>query len=218
MIHFKKMAALLCGMACLCSVTGCKEKNTVEPAKKVYTTTVLSRETIPGNVGEMSEIGNVEVTVDKLYRSEYYGSQDGVLTNIIFLEVTITNNSDEPVDVNMLTSFEFDVDGAPADTATLQAISSAQKQFGEDCIITEAIEVGKTVQGCIPAEVSNNFKEITLNCLPLGGADENYDISKAITYTFKEEDFEEIKMPPAQDDTETKTQTQTQTEAEAAQE
>ncbi|MBQ8515174.1 MAG: DUF4352 domain-containing protein [Ruminococcus sp.] len=203
-MSFQKIAALVCGLTLLGTAVGCSEKDTVKPAGEnsggaVQAPTEVSRVTQIGNVGEMSAIGDVEVTVNKLYRSEYYGAQKGVLTNIIFLDVTVTNHSDEPIDANMLTSFEFDVDGEPYNTATLQAISSAQKQFGEELnLFTEKLEVGESQTGCVAAEVPNNFNEITLYCLPLGGADEHYDISQAITYTFTEDSFEALAMPPLQ--------------------
>lgn len=210
-MSFQRIAALVCGLALLGTAAGCGSKSTVKPADEnsgsngsngggaaaVQETTQATRITQLGNVGEMSAIGNVEVTVNKLYRSEYYGAQKGELTNIIFLDVTVTNNSDEPIDANMLTSFEFDVDGEPYNTATLQAISSAQKQFGPDVnLFTKKLEIGESQTGCVAAEVPNNFTEITLYCLPLGGADEHYDTSQAITYTFTEDAFETIAMPP----------------------
>ncbi len=203
-MNLKKNAALLCTAVMLCTAAGCNSnKSDVKPASSNgnVTPTEVTRVTQVGNVGEMSSVGNVEVTVNKLYRSGYYGSQNSVLTNIVFLEVTVTNNSNETIDANMLTSFEFDVDGEPYNTSTLQAISSTQKQFGADVnMLTEPLEIGDSQTGYIPAEVPNNFKELTLYCLPLGGADENYDISQAIAYTFKEEDFESIERPAQQRD------------------
>ncbi len=199
-MNLKKTAALLCILVLLGTASGCKETSDIKPAEQsnsAYVPTEVTRVTQIGNVGEASSVGNVEVTVNKLYRSKYYGAQDGVLTNIVFLEVTVTNHSDEPIDANMLTSFEFDVDGEPYNTSTLQAISSTQKQFGADVnMLTETLEIGDTQTGYIPAEVPNNFRELTLYCLPLGGADEHYDISQAIAYTFRADEFEDIEMSP----------------------
>ena len=209
-MNFKRISAMLLSAAMLCTAAGCsKNKDTVQPiggenngnssASTAPAPTEAALVTQQGIVGEKSEIGKVEVTVDKLYRSEYYGAQDEALTNIVFLEVTVTNNSDEAIDANMLTSFEFHVDGELYNTATLQAISSTQKQFGADAnLMTESLEPGDSQTGYIPAEVPNNFRELTLYCFPLGGADEHYDISQAIAYTFAAVDFEEIAMPSAQ--------------------
>lgn len=223
-MNLKKTAALLCVLAALFASAGCSnKKDTVEPvggnSANAPAPTEPTLVTQMGNVGEKSEVGKVEVTVDKLYRSEYYAAQGSTLTNIVFLEVTVTNNSDEAIDANMLTSFEFYVDGELYNTSTLQAISSTQKQFGADVnMLTEPLEIGDSQTGYIPAEVPNNFQELTLYCYPLGGADEHYDIFQAITYDFTAEDFEPLAKPALKDENAAEEETTEEKKKEASEE
>ncbi|MBQ8724936.1 MAG: DUF4352 domain-containing protein [Oscillospiraceae bacterium] len=194
----KRILLLACSLAILAAASGCSNKDTVKPASgNDFAPAVTTRVTQPGNVGEMAQIGGVEVTLNKAYISEYQGAKDDVLTKVIFLDVTVTNNSDENVDANMLTSFEFHVDGEYYDSSTLYAISCTRKQFGEDAnMFTDTLEPGESQTGYIPAEIPDNFQTVELFCLPLGGADESYDPSRAITYTFSRYDFTEIQRPP----------------------
>jgi hypothetical protein len=203
-MNWRSFAATVCAGAWICSLVGCGNSSTVKPADtsdgsvqqeaaSVVTTTTVPLTTQIGVVGEEAGIGGVEVTINQLLRSDYHGAQDDVLTDVVFLNVTVTNNTDSAIDANMMTSFEFDVDGEAYNTATLFAISSTRKQFGDDVnLMTDQIEAGATQTGYIAAEVPSDFETLTLYCLPLGGAGENYDVSQAICYTLLAEDFEAI--------------------------
>lgn len=215
-MNFMKTAGLLLCAAMVCmAAAGCnKEKDTVKPADKndlpAVTTTATTRATQTGSIGEPASMKDMEVTISQLYKSEYYGSQDGTLSNIIFLDVTVTNNTDEEIDANMLTSFEFHVDGILHDSATLQAISSAKKQYGDDVeMFTEPVEPGETRSGIIAAELPDNFGEAALYFLPLGGGiGDTYDPSSAIVYTFSKDDLQLLTRPAIAEDSET-TETET---------
>lgn len=215
-MNFMKSAGLLLCAAMVCmTAAGCnKEKDTVKPADKDYfpaaTTAVTTRATQTGSIGEPASMKDMEVTISQLYRSEFYGSQDGVLSNIVFLDVTVTNNTDEEIDANMLTSFEFHVDGAYHDSATLQAISSAKKQYGDDVeMFSEPVAPGETRTGIIAAELPDYFKEAALYFLPLGGGiGDTYDPSSAIVYTFERGDLQLLTRPAIAEDSEA-TETET---------
>ncbi len=199
-MNFKKTAGLLiCAVMMCTAAAGCnKNKDSVKAnTSNTAATTATTRVTQTGKIGEPASMKDIEVTIDKLYRSEYYGSQDEVLTCIVFLEVTVTNNTKNEIDANMLTSFEFEVDGKLHDSATLQAISSAKKQYGEDVdLFEDPIQPGETHSGIIAAELPHQFTEATLYFLPLGGGTgENYDASSAIVYTFDNGDLWTLTRP-----------------------
>lgn len=202
----KKAAGLLCCAALIFTMAGCKKnENTVAPADKSSTepAKMTTQVTQTGVVGEETAMADVEINVSKIYRSEYFGSQDGVLSNILFLEVTVTNNTDKEIDSNMLTSFEFEVDGELHDSATLLALSSTKKQFGNDVnLFTESLKPGDSQTGYIPAELPRNFDTVKLSFMPLGGVKGGGDTSKAIVYTFTVEDTEDIAKPQAEEKTE----------------
>lgn len=198
--NIKKAACLLCCGAVMFSMAGCKKNDsTVKPAgenSEPVTTTAMTTVTQTGIIGEKTDMADVEINVNKIYRSKYYGSQAGVLSNILFLDVTITNNSDTEIDTNMLTSFEFTVNGMIHDSATLLAISSAKKQFGNDVnLFDKSLKPGDTQTGCIPAELPRNFDSVTLSFIPLGGRKGGGDTSQSIVYTFTDKDLERIEKP-----------------------
>lgn len=213
---FKKIFCALCCGSLLLAMAGCSEnKSTVAPAESNsgQTTTaakVTTKVTQTGSIGENAEMADVEIKINNVYKSEYFGSQDGVLSKVFFLDVTIENNTDRDIDTNMLTSFDFEVDGVLHDSATLYAIRCAKLQFGNDVnLFAETIKPGKSQTGCIPAELPNNFEKVTLSFLPLGGAKGGGDTSKAIVYTFTKDEPEELAKPDSSDKTEN---TETKTE------
>lgn len=202
----KKAACFLCCGALMFTMAGCKKNDsTVKPAgdesSGAAVTTTMTTVTQTGIIGEKTDMADVEINVNKIYRSEYYGSQAGVLSNVLFLDVTITNNSDTEIDTNMLTSFEFTVNGKIHDSATLLAISSAKKQFGSDVnLFDQSLKPGDSQTGCIPAELPRNFDSVTLSFLPLGGRKGGGDTSQSIVYTFTDKDLERIEMPEPTDE------------------
>lgn len=203
----KKAFGLICCTALMLTFAGCNKKNnnTVKPVSEgsgvAATTTALVTQT--GEIGEKSEMADVEIKVNKIYRSEYFGSQDGHLSNVIFLDVTVSNNTEKDLDANMLTSFDFEVDGELHDSATLLAISSAKKQFGNDVnLFSNALKPGESQSGIIPAELPRNLGTVTLSFLPLGGVKNGRDTSKAIVYTFTKDDLEDIAKPDSVESTE----------------
>ncbi len=201
-MNIKKTAALLVAAAALLTAAGCNEEESVKPitsemaavsATEPATTTRLIK---PAVLGESAELKDVVFTVNELFRSEYYGSQDGTLSNVIFVDITITNNTEEKIDAHMLSSYEFYINDELHDSATLLALRSAQKQYGDELnLFTEGLEPGETQSGIIPAELPVNFTKAELFCLPMGGSREHYDPSSAITYTFTENDLTELKRP-----------------------
>jgi hypothetical protein len=191
----KKLPLLLCSLALITAFTGCADKESVKPASKEPV--VTTRITQSGNVGEKAQIGGVEVTVNGAYSSEYTGAVNDIPTRVLFFDVTVTNNTEEDVNANMLTSYEFEVDGEYFDSATLYAISCSKKQYGDDVnLFTETLKPGDSQTGYIAAEIPAEFQNLELFCLPLGGAKESYDPSQAITYSFTKYDLTEIKRPP----------------------
>ncbi len=193
------IAALVCCGAMIFTAVGCNgNKSTVKPASNSGSTEAATTERIiqTAQIGEPAELKKVEFTVNNLYKSEYYGSDGGSITNIIFVDVTVTNRTEETIDANMLTSFEFYVDGEYYDSGTLLSISSAKKQYGDEVnLFTDSIKPGETVTGVVPAELPATYGEAELFCLPLGGSRENYDPSTAITYSFNRYDYTELLRP-----------------------
>jgi len=195
----KKVFSLLCCSALMLTLAGCKKNNnnTVKPVTEgsegtAVTTTIVTQ---TGEVGKDVEMAGVEININKFYKSNFYGAQDATLSAVFFFDVTITNNTDKDIDANMLTSFEFEVDGKPHDSATLFAISSIKKQFGDDAkFFSDTLKPGDTQSGYISAELPDKFETITLKFLPLGGAKNERDESQAIVYTFTQNDFEYIYM------------------------
>lgn len=191
----KKIFSLLCCSALMLTFAGCKKNNnTVTPiADGSGNTTANTTPLVTTQIGELGkevEMADVEININNIYKSNFYGSQDATLSAVFFLDVTITNNTDKDLDANMLTSFEFEVDGTPHDSATLFAISSIKKQFGEDVnFFSDALKPGETQSGYISAELPSDFETITLKFLPLGGAKNERDESQAIVYTFTEDDI-----------------------------
>ncbi len=203
----KKTAALLLSAAALLTAVGCSEEQTVTPVTSEMaaaattqpaTTTRLVK---PAVLGESAELKDVVFTVNELYRSEYYGSQDGTLSNVVFVDITITNNTDEKINAHMLSSYEIYIEDEYHDSATLLALRSAQKQYGDELnLFTEGLEPGETQSGIIPAELPMNFTKAELFCLPMGGSREHYDPSSAITYTFTEDDLTPLAKPTDESD------------------
>lgn len=192
----KKIFSLLCCSALMLTFAGCKKNNnTVKPVTEgsestAVTTTIVTQ---TGEVGKDVEMADVEININKFYKSNFYGTQDATLSAVFFFDVTITNNTDKDIDANMLTSFEFEVDGKPHDSATLFAISSIKKQFGDDAkFFSDTLKPGDTQSGYISAELPDKFETVTLKFLPLGGAKNERDESQAIVYTFTQNDFEYI--------------------------
>ncbi|MBO5226509.1 MAG: DUF4352 domain-containing protein [Ruminococcus sp.] len=200
-MKFKKFSLLACSIAVIAAFSGCADKESVKPASGDNAPVVTTRVTKTGSVGNMIEMDGVEVTINGVYSSEYQGYVGDIPTRVVFLDVTVTNNTDDEIDTNMLTSFEFEADGEYFDSATLYAISCAKKQYGDDVnMFTETIKPGNSQTGCISAELPENFTSIQLSFLPFGGADKNYDLSKAITYSFTKDDLTEIKRPTLSED------------------
>lgn len=198
----KKAAGLLCCAAMIFTMAGCKKnETTVTPVgENISGTTAPVQTTVTvtqtGVIGEKTEMAKVEINVNKIYRSEYYGSQNGVLSNVLFLDVTITNNSDTDIDTNMLTSFEFWVNGEIHNSATLLSISSAKKQFGNDVnLFDKSLSPGDSQTGIIPAELPRNFDTVVLSFLPLGGRKGGSDTSQSIEYSFTDKDLERLEKP-----------------------
>lgn len=210
-MNLKKTFCLLCSAAIIITLAGCsKNDSTVTPigdgSGTALTTTsatiATTQATQLGEIGEKSEMADVEIKINKIYRSEFTGTQKGHLSNVVFLDVTLSNNTNDKLDANMLTSFEFEVNGKLHDSATLLAISSAKKQFGNDVnLFSDAIKPGESQTGCIPAELPQTFNKITLKFLPLGGVRNGRDVSKAIVYTFTENDLEDIAKPESSENT-----------------
>lgn len=192
----KNIFSLLCCSALMITLAGCKKNNnTVTPvtegsSNNAATTTIITQ---TGEIGKNVEMADVEININNIYKSNFYGAQDATLSAVFFLDVTITNNTDKDIDANMLTSFEFEADGKPHDSATLFAISSIKKQFGDDAeFFADSLKPGDTQSGYISAELPSNFNTITLKFLPLGGVKNERDESQAIVYTFTPDDVKYI--------------------------
>lgn len=196
---FKKTLSLLCAASLMLTMAACKnDKNTLKPADgsenmSVRTTTQVTQ---VGEVGEKTEMADVEIQINKIYRSEYLSSRNNNASNIIFLDVTIKNNTEEELEPNMLSSFEFEVDGEYYDFATLFALNSAKKQFGNDVdLFSEPLRPTEARTGCIPAELPQEFSSATVKFLPLGGINSSGNSSQAILYTFTPDDMEGLAKP-----------------------
>ena len=195
----KRTLSLLCAASLMLTMAACKNnKNTVKQADgsdnvSAKTTTQITQ---VGEVGEKTEMADVEIQINKIYRSEYLSSRDDSASNIIFLDVTIKNNTEEELEPNMLSSFEFEVDGEPCDFATLFAINSAKKQFGNDVdLFSEPLRPTEARTGCVPAELPLEFGSATIKFLPLGGINSSGNASQAILYTFTPDDMENLAKP-----------------------
>ncbi len=193
---FKKMLCLLFAASVMLTAASCKNNSsTVKPAddsEKVNAKTT-TQVTQLGEIGEKTSMADVEIQINKICKSEYTGSKNDVLTNVIFLDVTVKNNTDEELKPNMLSSFDFEVDGASYDFATLFAINSAKKQFGSDVdLFSSALRPTEARTGCIPAELPQEFESVTVKFYPLGGVNSSGNSSQAIIYTFTPDDMEEL--------------------------
>lgn len=196
---FKKTLSLLCTASFMLTMAACKEdKNTIKPAGSSENISAKSTTQVTqmGEVGQRTEMSDVEIQINKIYKSEFTNSKNGTDSNIVFLEVTVKNNTEGELEPNMISSFEFEVDGEPYDFATLFAINSVKKQFGNDVdIFSVPLKPTEARTGYIPAEIPQEFDSVTVKFLPLGGINSSGNSSQAILYTFTPEDMENISKP-----------------------
>ncbi len=142
----------------------------------------------PAEVGETVSYREVEASLDNAYLCSYTFEDNGQELAIIFYQMTITNNTDEDLCLNMLTqTFLNGADDALYPTTSLRSARMLSLQFGEGTeFFNDDLAPGETRQGYVYAEVPADFKVATLFFFPY---DSRGDHSMEFSYEIAREDL-----------------------------
>ncbi len=157
------------------------------------TTQVEINETI-ATIGQEVSCSGVEATVNHAYLCPTIGTAGDSEFEMIFYEITVTNNSDSALCMNYLTDTFFtfaDDDYYP--TENLRAGRMLMKEFGEGVeYFSTNVEAGETRTGYVYAEAPVGFENVALTYFPADGLGEH---ETQFTFNFTREELETAPEP-----------------------
>ena len=189
-----KILSLLIGGVLLLSAVGCgKEKigtvrSVEEGSTAAQTTTREPRkvELHTGVVGEEVNYKDVYATLEHVYLPDYSFTENEQEIGIIFFELSIENQGDEALCVDILSrTFGIETDGEAYPGVSVRGPRFIHKQFGEEAsAFYDEIQPGETQTGFVCVEVPADFQVAKLMYFPRAGAmdwDEAYTFEVART-------------------------------------
>lgn len=211
MFQFRKGAAITLAALCMLSplAAGCNNdsssSNTV-PESTEYVVPVPAPEdrisesvkgaVVDAQVGKPAEYNNTEkqeklqVEVEAVKALDKFTNKDDNKTEILFVEMNLTNNSGKVLDLSYLTHFSTDVDGTVTDVGhSALANSQATKYYANTGrkLVHQQVAAGEKISFVVALEIPSERKGLKLIYTPY-----KYYSNDTIDFEIKPEDIQHI--------------------------
>ncbi|WP_281527646.1 DUF4352 domain-containing protein [Ruminococcus champanellensis] len=210
MFQFRKSAAITLAALCMLSplAAGCNNdssSNTV-PESTEYVVPVPAPEdrisesvkgaVVDAQVGKPAEYNNTEkqeklqVEVEAVKVLDKFTNKNENKTEILFVEMNLTNNSGKALDLSYLTHFSTDVDGTVTDVGhSALANSQATKYYANTGrkLVHQQVAAGEKISFVVALEVPSERKDLKLIYTPY-----KYYSNDTIDFEIKPEDIQHI--------------------------
>ena len=208
MFHFRKGAAITIAALCMLSplAAGCNNDSSsnalpetteyVVPVPEGRISESVKGEVVDAQVGKPAEYNNTEkqeklqVEVEAVKALDKFTNKDEKKTEILFVEMNLTNNSGKVLDLSYLTHFSTDVDGEITDVGhSALANSQATKYYANTGrkLVHQQVAAGEKVSFVVALEVPSERKELKLIYMPY-----KYYSNDTIDFLIKPEDIQHI--------------------------
>ena len=208
MFHFRKGAAITIAALCMLSplAAGCNNDSSsnalpetteyVVPVPEDRISESVKGEVVDAQVGKPAEYNNTEkqeklqVEVEAVKVLDKFTNKDEKKTEILFVEMNLTNNSGKVLDLSYLTHFSTDVDGEVTDVGhSALANSQATKYYANTGrkLVHQQVAAGEKVSFVVALEVPSERKELKLIYMPY-----KYYSNDTIDFLIKPEDIQHI--------------------------
>ena len=208
MFHFRKGAAITIAALCMLSplAAGCNNDSSsnalpetteyVVPVPEDRISESVKGEVVDAQVGKPAEYNNTEkqeklqVEVEAVKALDKFTNKDEKKTEILFVEMNLTNNSGKVLDLSYLTHFSTDVDGEVTDVGhSSLANSQATKYYANTGrkLVHQQVAAGEKVSFVVALEVPSERKELKLIYMPY-----KYYSNDTIDFLIKPEDIQHI--------------------------
>ena len=208
MFHFRKGAAITIAALCMLSplAAGCNNDSSsnalpetteyVVPVPEDRISESVKGEVVDAQVGKPAEYNNTEkqeklqVEVEAVKALDKFTNKDEKKTEILFVEMNMTNNSGKVLDLSYLTHFSTDVDGEITDVGhSALANSQATKYYANTGrkLVHQQVAAGEKVSFVVALEVPSERKELKLIYMPY-----KYYSNDTIDFLIKPEDIQHI--------------------------
>lgn len=208
MFHFRKGAAITIAALCMLSplAAGCNNDSSsnalsetteyVVPVPEDRISESVKGEVVDAQVGKPAEYNNTEkqeklqVEVEAVKALDKFTNKDEKKTEILFVEMNLTNNSGKVLDLSYLTHFSTDVDGEVTDVGhSALANSQATKYYANTGrkLVHQQVAAGEKVSFVVALEVPSERKELKLIYMPY-----KYYSNDTIDFLIKPEDIQHI--------------------------
>ncbi|MGN0590265.1 DUF4352 domain-containing protein [Ruminococcus sp.] len=208
MFHFRKGAAITIAALCMLSplAAGCNNDSSsnalpetteyVVPVPEDRISESVKGEVVDAQVGKPAEYNNTEkqeklqVEVEAVKALDKFTNKDEKKTEILFVEMNLTNNSGKVLDLSYLTHFSTDVDGEVTDVGhSALANSQATKYYANTGrkLVHQQVAAGEKVSFVVALEVPSARKELKLIYMPY-----KYYSNDTIDFLIKPEDIQHI--------------------------
>ena len=208
MFHFRKGAAITIAALCMLSplAAGCNNDSSsnalpetteyVVPVPEDRISESVKGEVVDAQVGKPAEYNNTEkheklqVEVEAVKALDKFTNKDEKKTEILFVEMNLTNNSGKVLDLSYLTHFSTDVDGEITDVGhSALANSQATKYYANTGrkLVHQQVAAGEKVSFVVALEVPSERKELKLIYMPY-----KYYSNDTIDFLIKPEDIQHI--------------------------
>lgn len=208
MFHFRKGATITIAALCMLSplAAGCNNDSSsnalpetteyVVPVPEDRISESVKGEVVDAQVGKPAEYNNTEkqeklqVEVEAVKALDKFTNKDEKKTEILFVEMNLTNNSGKVLDLSYLTHFSTDVDGEVTDVGhSALANSQATKYYANTGrkLVHQQVAAGEKVSFVVALEVPSERKELKLIYMPY-----KYYSNDTIDFLIKPEDIQHI--------------------------
>lgn len=196
-----RMLSVLMGGVLLFSAAGCgkSSEGSVRDVEDGAVTTVTTHEPKKaelhsGVVGEEVSYKDVNATLEHAYLPSYTFTEDDKEIGLIFFQISIQNNGEEALTVDMLSrTFGIETDNEAYPGISVRGPRFICKQFGEDAeVFYDAIQPGETREGYVCVEVPAEFQKAKLMYFPRAGV---LDWDEAFVFEIAREDMEPAPDP-----------------------
>ena len=208
MFHFRKGATITIAALCMLSplAAGCNNDSSsnalpetteyVVPVPEDRISESVKGEVVDAQVGKPAEYNNTEkqeklqVEVEAVKALDKFTNKDEKKTEILFVEMNLTNNSGKVLDLSYLTHISTDVDGEVTDVGhSALANSQATKYYANTGrkLVHQQVAAGEKVSFVVALEVPSERKELKLIYMPY-----KYYSNDTIDFLIKPEDIQHI--------------------------
>lgn len=210
MFRFRRSAAITLAALCMLSplAAGCnnEESSNTVPQGTEYVVPVpevkdrisesVKGEVVDAQVGKPAEYNNTEkqeklqVEVEAVKAMDKFTNRDDSKTEILFVEMNLTNNSGKALDLSYLTHFSTDVDGTVTDVGhSALANSQATKYYANTGrkLVHQQVAAGEKLSFIVALEVPSERSSLKLIYTPY-----KYYSNDTIDFQIKPEDIQHI--------------------------